>query len=70
MFEGMGRLFRVEGGKVVQSLRGKPATGQGTGARASGSTDKRRDMGGRVPITVGESRYLRADILDRTRRWI
>ena len=66
MFQGMRGLFRVQ---TAQSLREPGKMGQGTSARSVASSE-RKDSGGRVPLTVGESRYLRADIFERTRKWL
>lgn len=59
MFENLTKAFRV------QPLNSKATAGKVGGV----ANPKRKDMGGRVPITVGESRYLRADILERAARW-
>ena len=59
-------LFREQ---TVQSLRDRREKGQGTRSVAPGkSTGK--SVGGRVPITVGESRYLRADRFQGARPWL
>ena len=71
MFDGMGRLFRSEGQGAVQSLRDKGGRGQGASPRAAGGTAMRKDDGGRVPITVRDSRFLITDgLFQGARRWM
>ena len=64
MFENIGKLFRHD---TVQSLQGQQPGGK-MGARAGAG---RKPRGGRVPLNVGDSRFLMTNgLFQGARQWM
>ena len=66
MFRHLTKLFRHDGMGSANPL--SPEKGKVHSARAR-SGAKRDERGGRVPLSVGESRFMRPGMFEGTRQW-